>query len=121
MFYNDGKGTFTKSTAFGGAQAPSYSVAAADLDQDGDMDIVIGNAGQKNVVYLNEDKGNRFRSVTFGEAASATYCVELGDLNGDKYPDIVAGNSGTHNYVYLNVGKAAKVDVIVRRQDYPLN
>jgi hypothetical protein len=47
--------------------------------------------------------------------------VELGDLNGDKYPDIVAGNSGTHNYVYLNVGKAAKVDVIVRRQDYPLN
>jgi outer membrane protein assembly factor BamB len=120
VFYNDGKGTFTRSTAFGGAQAPSYSVAAADLDQDGDTDIVIGNAGQKNVVYLNEDKGSRFRSVSFGQAA-ATYCVELGDLNGDKYPDIVTGNSGTHNYVYLNVGKAAKADVIVRRQDYPLN
>ena len=82
---------------------------------------MIGNAGQKNVVYLNETKGSRFRGVTFGETASATYCVEVGDLNGDKYPDIVVGNSGTHNYVYLNVGKAAKVDVIVRRQDYPLN
>ena len=96
-------------------------MATADLDQDGDTDIVIGNAGQKNVVYLNEDKGSRFRGVPFGETASATYCVELGDLNGDKYPDIVTGNSGTHNYVYLNGGKAAKADEILTRQDYPLN
>jgi len=84
---------------------------------DGDIDIVIGNARQKNGIYLNEAKGSRFRSIPFGEAA-ATYCVELGDLNGDKYPDIVVGNSGANNYVYLNTGKLGK---ILNRQDQPLN
>ena len=79
-------------------------MATSDIDRDGDMDIVIGNAGQKNVIYFNENKGTKFRSITFGQTAR-TYCVEVGDLNADKFPDIVAGNSGSHNFIYLNKGK----------------
>lgn len=80
------------------------------------MDIVIGNAGQRNAIYFNEFKGIKYRSLSFGEAASRTYCVGLGDLNGDEYPDIVTGNSGAHNFVYLNRGKAGKAGEALQRK-----
>ena len=67
------------------------------------MDIVIGNAGQKNVIYYNENKGTKFRSITFGQT-DRTYSVEVGDLNADKFPDIITGNSGSRNFIYLNKG-----------------
>ncbi len=86
------------------------------MDQDGDMDIVVGNAGQSNAIYFNEFKGIKYRSLSFGEAASRTYCVGLGDLNGDEYPDIVTGNSGAHNFVYLNRGKAGKAGEALQRK-----
>ena len=76
VFFNNGKGAFTKSIAFGDEQAPSYTVATGDLDLDGDVDIVIGNSRQKNVIYFNEAQGIKFRSVAFGQIAG-TYSVEV--------------------------------------------
>ena len=86
------------------------------MDQDGDKDIVIGNAGQRNMIYFNKLKGTKYRSLSFGEEANRTYCVELGDLNGDKYPDIITGNSEAHNFVYINQGKTKKAGEVLQRK-----
>ena len=120
VFFNNGKGAFTKSIAFGDAKAPSYTVATGDLDLDGDVDIVIGNSRQKNVIYFNEAQGIKFRSVAFGQIAG-TYSVEVGDLNGDKFPDIVAGNSGAHNFIYFNQGKQGKAGEVLPGKRIALN
>ena len=94
----------------------TYSVALADMDQDGDMDIVAGNAGQRNAIYFNELKGTNYRRFSFGDATSRTYCLDVGDLNEDRYPDIITGNSGAHNFVYLNRGEAGKAGEALQRK-----
>ena len=38
-----------------------------DIDNDGDLDVVIGNAGQPNAVYFNGGDGLTFVAVPFGE------------------------------------------------------
>ena len=77
-------------------------VAAADLDQDQDIDLVIGNVQQANSVYLNQDAGRTFQSIPFGDPQGNTYGLAVGDLTGDGKPDIVTANSGSPNRIFLN-------------------
>ena len=72
----------------------------ADLDRDGNMDIVVGNKGQRNHYYLNNKK--ELMKYTFGQKDGDTYGVTIGDLDGDVYPDIVTANSGSWNIIYYN-------------------
>lgn len=54
-FRNNGNGTFDNLTASWGFSAPSFSNGAvyADLDNDGDLDIVINNINDEAFVYRN--------------------------------------------------------------------
>lgn len=85
-------------------QGISNAVAGADVDQDGDIDLVIGNSGQ-NALLLNDGKG--FFEVATNQLPSIedpTQDVDFGDTNGDGHPDILVGNEST-NYLHLNDGK----------------
>jgi hypothetical protein len=72
----------------------------ADLDRNGNIDIVVGNKGQRNYYYLNNKK--ELMQYTFGQKDGDTYGVTIGDLDGDVYPDIVTANSGGWNIIYYN-------------------
>jgi hypothetical protein len=106
VLLNDGKGGFTASN-LGTAPDRTYSAALADIDRDGDLDIIVSNdSPDRKLVYLNDGKGHFTKAGTFGNPNWATRYVTLADLNGDGYPDIVVANRG--DYPDLVDGKPGK-------------
>lgn len=94
ILLNDGKGGFSASN-LGAAPDRTYSAALADLDQDGDLDIVVSNdEPDRKLVYLNDGRGRFTETGSFGSPAWSTRYVTLADLNGDRFPDIVVANRG---------------------------
>jgi hypothetical protein len=112
VLLNTGKGEFSASN-LGMAPDRTYSAALADLDGDGDLDIIVSNdAPDGTLLYKNNGQGSFTAAGSFGDASWSTRYVTLADLNGDGYPDIVAANRGPGpqsrrpSFVCLNDGKA---------------
>jgi hypothetical protein len=107
---NDGKGGFTASNP-GTASGRTYSAALADIDRDGNVDIIVSNdAPDRKLVYLNDGKGHFTEAGTFGSPNWTTRYVTLADLNGDGYPDIVVANRGDYpDLVDRKPGEGPKV------------
>jgi hypothetical protein len=70
----------------------TQSVALGDLNNDGDLDVVVANF-PISTVYLDDGDDPPFSSVSFGtefgDEIPGAYIVELGDIDNDSYLDIV--------------------------------
>ena len=83
----------------------STSVAVADVNRDGIVDLVIGNDGTSNMIYLGVAAPTRgdFSGVVglpFGSANGPTTDVAVGDVDGDGAMDIATANDGGPNVMY---------------------
>jgi hypothetical protein len=85
-----------------GEPAIGNDIAAADVDGDGHLDLVVANANAANYVLINDGNG-RFTATALGGSSAASNAVSLGDVNGDGLVDIVFANAGA-NAIYLNQG-----------------
>src|SRR5690606_24005882 len=103
---------------------PSFAhhVEAADIDNDGDLDILIGTAGLQaeapgtrysNWLFLNDVSGNFGAGVPLGADLDVTNALAVGDVDGDGRLDVIAGNEDRDaednafariNRLYRNVG-----------------
>ena len=104
LFINDGSGKFSVERKLFDAKDNTYATPLADVDQDGDLDIVVGNDRMPSYVLLNDGKGNFKRSQQIGESTS-TRSITLADIDKKDGVDILVTNRGRPNWIFFNDGK----------------
>ncbi|MCJ8191511.1 FG-GAP repeat domain-containing protein [Sphingomicrobium aestuariivivum] len=86
----------------------SANVALADMDGDGDLDVLLANGrhwAQPDFVYLNDGKSRLLEAVPVGETLAASYALLPGDLDGDGDMDAVAVRDSLPVLMFENDGK----------------
>ncbi len=82
--------------------ADSRSLAFADFDLDGDLDLAVGNFGQPNRIYRNHGGVLETQASWQSDDTDNTTDISWGYLNSDLYPDLAAANSLGYNRIYEN-------------------
>ena len=128
LLRNDQDGTFSDVTEATGLAKPAYpsqSVAWADYDNDGDLDMFSCNESMReggaestalmfpSQLFRNDGEG-RFENVA-AEAGVQNwrYCKgsAWGDYDSDGYPDLYISNFGAENRLYRNNGDGTFEDL----------
>ena len=105
VLLNDGRSRFPVLRPLGFDRCTTYACELADLDSDGDLDIVTGNDMADCRVYLNDGIGKFKNYGVFGKPGSVR-SLTVSDLDRDGDVDILATLRGAANRIYLNDGKA---------------
>jgi len=103
VWLNNGDMTFTFHTELG--NYPTVDIEIADMDNDGDLDLIAGSDGNfVNRIWLNDGLGNFTVGQSFGNRDVSS--LAIADFNEDGYPDIIFGVSdiGTDDMLYINNG-----------------
>jgi hypothetical protein len=79
------------------------SLAVADFNKDGKLDIVVVNAGDNTVTELLGDGAGGFAAAMSSPFSVGTnpQAIAAGDFNGDGKPDLVTANQGSNNVTEL--------------------
>ena len=143
IYRNEGEGEFVDTTnEIGITNLPGgarFSGAVCDIDNDGDLDIIIGgyingnsDNGLEDLLFVNQLNRGEERFVeeaakrglnqtSFGNLQGFTYAVLCTDINRDGLADIIMGNDGglnAPNEAYVNQGNGTFIE---QAQDLGLN
>jgi hypothetical protein len=104
ILLGNGDGTFASVVNYASGGFSPQSVAVADLDGDGKLDLLVSNSSSNNVgVLLGNGDGTFGAPLTYSTGGNAPLSVSIADVNGDGKPDLVVVNSGSNNVgVLLN-------------------
>ena len=116
LLQNDGKGRFrdvTFDAGLGKVHYPTQTAAWADFDNDGDLDLYIGNEEYPSQLFQNDGRGSftdiaQQAGVQNGRIAKG---VTWGDVNGDGYPDLYVSNLLGPNRLYANRRNGTFIDI----------
>jgi hypothetical protein len=112
LFHNNGDGTFTdvsKQSGIASSSGKAWGVVAADLNNDGRVDLFVANDTVRNFLFLN--RGGRFDEI--GEQAGVAYSVDgrprsgmgvdAADFDQDGWIDLFVANIDYEMYaLYRN-------------------
>jgi hypothetical protein len=121
LYRNRGNLSFadvTRTALEGGAYGPALGVSTADFNNDGWIDIYVGNDGMPNQLWINQKNG-AFKDMAFinGAAvngagnAEASMGIDAGDFDNDGDEDIFVTNwLAQMNILYQNAGNGVFED-----------
>jgi len=106
VLLNNGNGTFRAAVTYGSGGDYSYAVSVADVNGDGDPDLVVlsqcvigsSNCGSaKGVVgvLLGNGEGAFRAAVIYSSGGSYPVSIAIADVNGDGKPDLLVSNECT--------------------------
>ena len=116
LLRNDGRGRFrdvTFEAGLGKEHFPTQTAAWADYDNDGDLDLYVGNEHNPSQLFRNNGDGTftdtaRQAGVLNNDFAKA---VSWGDYDNDRFPDLYVSNFGGPNRLYRNEGDGTFTDL----------
>ena len=121
LLRNNGDGTFTDVTfdaGLGEVHYPTQTASWGDYDNDGDLDLYIGNESTESFkapCQLFRNNGDGTFSDVAEEAGVQNYgftkSVIWGDYNADRFPDLYVSNFKGINRLYHNNGDGTFSDV----------
>ena len=121
LYRNRGNGTFadvTRTALEGGAYGPALGVSTADFNNDGWLDIYVGNDGMPNQLWINQKNGT-LKDLAFLNGAAvngagnseASMGIDAGDFDNDGDEDLFITNwLAQMNILYLNTGNGVFED-----------
>lgn len=120
LLRNNGGGHFTDVTfeaGLGNVHYPSQTASWGDYDNDGDLDLYIGNETSRTLrapsqLFRNNGDGTFTDLAPFAGVMNHGYAkaVIWGDYDGDRLLDLYVSNSGGNNRLYRNTGRGTFVD-----------
>ncbi|MBL9148979.1 MAG: VCBS repeat-containing protein [Phycisphaerae bacterium] len=107
ILLNQGDGTFARQVVYLAGYA-TVGLAAADLDNDGDVDLAGANLGffaENDTVSVLRNQGDgTFAPHVEYVVGAGPYDVAASDFNGDGFADLVTGNEQGTVSILLNQG-----------------
>lgn len=120
LLRNNGDGQFTDVTfeaGLGNVHYPSQTASWGDYDNDGDLDLYVGNETSRTLrapsqLFRNNGDGTFTDLAPFAGVMNHGYAkaVIWGDYDGDRLLDLYVSNSGGNNRLYRNTGRGTFVD-----------
>ena len=121
LLRNRGDGTFVDVTfeaGLGEVHYPTQTAAWADYDNDGDLDLYVGNETDSQItapcqLFRNEGDGTFLDVAKTAGVTNDRYTkgVVWGDYDGDRLPDLYVSNMRGANRLYRNGGDGTFTDV----------
>ena len=122
LYHNDGAFRFTDVTATSGIDTRGLATTGAvfaDVDGDGDEDLVVGTLGGPLKLWLNDGKGHfadgtSTSGLTGGFAATT---LTLADVDGNGTLDLYVATYKTHNALDVYPPQARTFEEVVKKVD----
>ncbi len=103
ILLGNGDGTFQPAVSYDSGGPLADAIAVADVNGDGNLDVVAGNVISSTVgVLLGNGDGTFQPPVTFASRGGFTYSVAIADVNNDKRPDLLVSSFDGLVEVLLN-------------------